>query len=77
MLLPLSGKYAKVGKSMQRAAEMAVLETRSKNLKVLSFDTQGTADGASAAVDKAVAAGAKLIIGPLFREAVTTHTASE
>lgn len=70
MLLPLSGKYAKVGKSMQRAAEMAVLETRSKNLKVLSFDTQGTATGASAAVDRAVAAGAKLIIGPLFREAV-------
>lgn len=70
LLLPLSGRFGDVGKSMQRAAEMAVLETRSKNLTVLSFDTQGTAAGATSAVDKAIAAGAKLIIGPLFKNAV-------
>jgi len=70
MLLPLTGRYAKVGKSMQRAAQMAVLETRSKNLNVLTFDTAGTPEGAVIAVEKAIAAGAKLIIGPLFKEAV-------
>lgn len=70
LLLPLSGRYAEVGKSMEDAAYMAVMESGSKRLTVLSFDTAGTAEGASAAARKAIAAGARLIVGPLFREAV-------
>ena len=70
LLLPLSGRYAAVGKSMENAAHMAVMESGSGKLTVLSFDTAGTANGASAAARKAVAAGARLIVGPLFRDAV-------
>ena len=70
MLLPLTGDYADVSKSMQRAAQMAVLEIRNKELNVLFFDTGGTPQGAVDAVEKAIAGGAKLIIGPLFRETV-------
>ena len=70
LLLPLSGRYADVGKSMENAAHMAVMESGSSTLTVLSFDTAGTARGASAAARKAVAAGARLIVGPLFRDAV-------
>ena len=70
LLLPLSGKYAGTGKSMENAAHMAVMESGSRNLTVLSFDTGGTAKGASAAARKAIAAGARLIVGPLFRAGV-------
>lgn len=70
ILLPLSGKFRKLGKALQRAAEMAVFETKSKNLRMVPIDTGGTADGAIEAVDKAVSSGAKLIIGPVFSEAV-------
>lgn len=70
LLLPLSGRYAAVGKSMENAAHMAVIESGSGRLIVLSFDTAGTAEGASIAVRKAIAAGARLIVGPLFRDAV-------
>ena len=70
LLLPFSGRYAEVGKSMENAAHMAVMESGSKRLTVLSFDTAGTAKGASEAARKAIAAGARLIVGPLFRAAV-------
>ena len=70
LLLPLTGRYAAVGSSMENAAHMAVMESGSGKLTVLSFDTAGTASGASAAARKAVAAGARLIVGPLFRDAV-------
>ncbi len=70
MLLPLTGDYADVSKSMQRAAQMAVLEIRNKELNVLFFDTGGTPQGAVDAVEKAIAGGARLVMGPLFRETV-------
>ncbi|MYG53755.1 MAG: penicillin-binding protein activator [Rhodospirillaceae bacterium] len=70
LLLPLSGRYAAVGASMENAAHMAVMESGNRDLTVLSFDTGGTAKGAAAAARKAIAARARLIVGPLFREAV-------
>ena len=70
LLLPLSGKFAGTGKSMENAAHMAVMESGSRNLTVLSFDTEGSAQGASAAARKAIRAGARLIVGPLFRAGV-------
>lgn len=70
LLLPLSGRYADIGKSMENAAHMAVMESGSDRLTVLSFDTAGTAKGASAAAREAIGAGARLIVGPLFRDAV-------
>ncbi len=70
LLLPLSGKFAKLGKAMQQAAEMAVFETKSQNLQLIPLDTGGTRAGAAAATEKAVAQGVKLIVGPLFAEAV-------
>lgn len=70
LLLPLSGRYARVGKSMENAAHMAVMESGGDRLTVLSFDTAGTARGAAAAARQAIAARARLIVGPLFRDAV-------
>lgn len=70
LLLPMSGRYAAVGASMENAAHMAVMESGTRKLTVLSFDTGGTAKGAAAAARKAIAGRARLIVGPLFREAV-------
>jgi ABC-type branched-subunit amino acid transport system substrate-binding protein len=70
MLLPLSGERAGLGRGMQRAAEMAVLESGARNMQLLTFDTRGTPEGAAAAADQAVQQGAKLILGPVFASEV-------
>jgi len=66
ILLPLSGDRANLGRAMQRAAEMAVLEQGARNLQLLTFDTRGTPEGAAAAADQALQQDAKLILGPVF-----------
>ena len=66
ILLPLSGDRASLGRAMQRAAEMAVLEQGAKNMQLVTFDTRGTPEGAAAAAEQAVQQDAKLILGPIF-----------
>ncbi len=66
LLLPLTGERANVGKALQRAAEMAVLEAGAKNMQIVTFDTQGTPEGAADAANKAIAADVKLLLGPVF-----------
>ncbi len=66
MLLPLSGKAATTGKAMQNAAMMALLETGDSNMIVQFYDTEGTPEGATKAVNTALQQGANLIVGPLF-----------
>jgi len=70
ILLPLSGERASLGRALQRAAEMAVIESGARNMKLLTFDTRGTPDGAAAAADQAIQGGAKLILGPVFSNEV-------
>jgi branched-chain amino acid transport system substrate-binding protein len=66
ILLPLSGDRANLGRAMQRAAEMAVLEQGAKNMQLVTFDTRGTPEGAAAAAEQAMQQDAKLILGPVF-----------
>lgn len=66
LLLPLSGKNAALGESMQRAAEMALFDLGTVNFELVPRDTKGTAEGAAAAARDAIQDGAKLIIGPIF-----------
>ncbi len=65
LLVPLSGSNAGVGQSLVNATQMAVLDSRSERLRVTSYDTS---QGAVAAVEKALADGNKLILGPLLSE---------
>lgn len=62
LLVPLSGANGGVGTSISNAANMAILDTNSANLRITAYDT---AKGAAAAAKKAVADGNKLILGPL------------
>ena len=63
ILLPLTGPRADVGQSMLRAAQLALGATATPLME--ACDTGGTAQGAAAAADAAIARGARLILGPL------------
>lgn len=64
LLLPMTGGNARVGQSIANAANMALLDVGSRNIKLTIYDT--AANGAAAAAQKAIAAGNKLFLGPLL-----------
>jgi branched-chain amino acid transport system substrate-binding protein len=72
-LLPLSaqGNTASVAEAMKQAGELALFDFNSPNVTLLAKDTRGTPEGAKAAALAAVAAGAELIVGPLFAKSVS------
>ncbi len=70
LLLPLSGPQAETGKALLQAAERAFFDASDPRLRVLVQDTAGTADGARRAAERAVAEGARVVIGPLLSQAV-------
>jgi|HubBroStandDraft_1064217.scaffolds.fasta_scaffold42029_2 branched-chain amino acid transport system substrate-binding protein len=63
ILLPLTGKLAEIGQPMLRAAQLAMAVQGSPVLDVK--DTGGTPDGAAQAAVEAIAAGDRMILGPL------------
>jgi outer membrane PBP1 activator LpoA protein len=69
LLLPMTGGNARVGQSIANAANMALLDVGSSNIKLTVYDT--AAGGAAAAAQRAIAAGNKLFLGPLLAGDVT------
>jgi ABC-type branched-subunit amino acid transport system substrate-binding protein len=67
LLAPLTGQNAGVGTSISNAANLAVLDTGGKNIRVTMYDT---ATGAAAAAQRAIAEGNRVILGPLLAEDV-------
>jgi branched-chain amino acid transport system substrate-binding protein len=67
LLVPISGVNAGVGEAIANAANMAVLDTGGKTIRITTYDT---ATGATAAAQKAIADGNRLILGPLLAEDV-------
>ncbi|SEP34855.1 amino acid/amide ABC transporter substrate-binding protein, HAAT family [Methylobacterium sp. ap11] len=76
LILPLSGPGAAVGASLRNAAELALQESQSPDLKLLVKDDRGTPDGAREATASAIAEGAELVIGPLFSATVQSAAAT-
>ena len=66
LLLPLSGPNAALGRALLDAASLATFDIGSDSFVLLPRDTAGTPEGATAAAQSAVAAGARMIVGPLF-----------
>lgn len=66
LLLPMTGQYSELGTAMRRAAEMALFDAASDQFELSPIDTQGTPDGASRALSRAMQQDAVLILGPLF-----------
>src|SRR5690606_34191445 len=70
VLLPLSGNMATAGASV-RDGLLAGYYAESRRRPQIDFiDTHGTAAGANAAYDRAVASGADFVVGPLGRDEV-------
>ena len=65
LLLPLSGAQADLGQALSNTMELGFLETPHPGLKLLPFDTSSTPEGAFQAMQKALGAGAQMIVGPL------------
>lgn len=72
LLVPMTGTNAGVGEAIANAANMAVLDTGGKTIRITTYDT---ATGATAAAQKAIAEGNKLILGPLLAEDVRAVSA--
>jgi branched-chain amino acid transport system substrate-binding protein len=65
-----SGNAGLAAQSMRNAAELALSEFNTPNIQLIVKDDGGTAQGARAAVEQAIAEGAEIILGPLFSHAV-------
>jgi len=72
LLVPSSaqGQAASIAPIFKNAARMAMNDFPNGDVQLLVKDTGGTAEGARAAAQQAVAEGAELIIGPVFAPAV-------
>ncbi len=64
ILLPLTGRDAAVGRALLEAAEMAVFDFADPRFVLLPQDTEAV--GPAVAAERALADGAKMILGPLF-----------
>lgn len=65
LLVPVSGANGSVGQAIANAANMALLDTNSKNLRVTTYDTAANPGDAAR---RAIADGNKLILGPLLAD---------
>jgi len=67
LLVPLTGPNAGVGQSLANATQLALLDSRSEQVRITTYDT---APGAAAAAQRALAEGNRLILGPLLADDV-------
>lgn len=65
LLVPMSGPNAGVGQSIANATTLALLDTKADRVRITTYDT---GMGAAAAVNKALAEGNRLVLGPLLAE---------
>ncbi|MFC3124868.1 penicillin-binding protein activator [Pseudoroseomonas globiformis] len=65
VLLPLSGPQSALGPSLLNAAQLALFEQGGPGFEFLPRDTGGNAQGAAEAARRAIAEGARIIVGPL------------
>jgi branched-chain amino acid transport system substrate-binding protein len=62
LLLPMTGPDGDVGQSLANATALALSDTKANNIQLITYDTTL---GVTAATNRAVADGNKLILGPL------------
>lgn len=70
LIVPLSGPAAAIGRDLADAAQMALFDFAVPKFELRVYDSGGNAQGASAAAAQAQADGARLVLGPLFSDAV-------
>ncbi len=65
-LIPLTGKFSRLGSELLDSAELALFQTGETNTSLLIRDTKGTPEGAYKAFLEVESKGVELILGPLF-----------
>ena len=65
VIVPTSGSEGALGQSIANAANLALIDSGSRTLRITVYDSAGPG-GAAAAAQRAVAAGSGLILGPLL-----------
>jgi outer membrane PBP1 activator LpoA protein len=70
VLLPQTGSFASAGNSVRDGLLAAYYGEARRRPEIRFYDTAGTPSGALSALDKAVAEGAQLVVGPLSRDEV-------
>lgn len=76
LLLPLSGRAAAIGQSMQQAAELALFESGAKDIALAAYDSGDSAEAAMQAYQKARTDGVALVLGPLFSNSAAALASS-
>ncbi len=76
LLLPLSGRAAAIGQSMQQAAELALFESGAKDIALAAYDSGDSAEVALQAYQKARTDGVALVLGPLFSNSAAALSSS-
>ena len=80
LFLPLSGPHEKIGEAFKNTAILAVMDLKNDNMVLRFYDTEGTAEGAKSAFQRAIKEDVKVTIGPLFShevEAIKTQAKSK
>ena len=71
LIIPLTGEDGGVGTSIANAANLALIDSGDRSIRLQTYDSSG---GAAAAAERAIAEGAELILGPLLAEDVRAVT---
>ncbi len=69
VIVPLTGDDGAVGQSIANAANLALLDSGDRTLRLTIYNSAGPG-GAAAATTKALAEGSRLILGPLLADEV-------
>lgn len=67
LLVPMTGPNAAVGQAIANSANLAVLDTGGRRVRITTYDT---GPGAAAAATRAIADGNRLFLGPLLADDV-------
>jgi len=70
VLLPLSGKFHKIGESFLKAIQLALMDISNENIKIYPKDSGGNALDTYLAAKKFGELGIKIVIGPIFHESL-------
>lgn len=70
LIVPLTGPAAALGQDLADAAQMALFDFAVPKFELRIYDSGGNAEAARAAATRAQAEGARVVLGPLFADAV-------
>ena len=70
VLVPLSGRFEALGRSLMDAAQMALFDIGEPRIVLIPHDTLGTEDGARAAMQAALDDDSHMVIGPVFAASI-------